>query len=148
MPNTNWYSDSFSPDIAATAWGSWLCQAWKKRDDLSASCFLYLACLAQRPRPKTAHRPPMFVFTFAGELFRFRLKRPALTPLFQLPPRSAAPDPTEQPYQKLIPTARLTNLFRNNLFNRGKHAYQENFFFLQTSAKAPPKPLMLHFLMS
>lgn len=33
----------------------------------------------------------MFEFRFEGALFRFKAKRPAWDPLFQLPPRSAAP---------------------------------------------------------
>ncbi len=32
----------------------------------------------------------MFVFTFDGALLTFRANTPALTPLFQLPPRIAA----------------------------------------------------------
>ncbi len=32
----------------------------------------------------------MFVLSFDGALFRFKANTPALTPLFQLPPRLAA----------------------------------------------------------
>lgn len=34
-------------------------------------------------------RKPMLLFTFDGALFKFSAKTPALTPLFQLPPRIA-----------------------------------------------------------
>ena len=37
-----------------------------------------------------AHRKPMLLFEFVGELFRFSVNTPALAPLFQLPPRLKA----------------------------------------------------------
>lgn len=40
---------------------------------------------------KNTQRNPMFVFVFVGALFRLSVKAPALVPLFQFPPRSAAP---------------------------------------------------------
>lgn len=41
-----------------------------------------LACCVSK-----AGRAPMFVFTFERALLRFTVETPALTPLFQLPPR-------------------------------------------------------------
>lgn len=73
------------------SWGLEIKKSQRRRPKTLVFDFHRLCCLPRLPAPLHTHRNPMFVFVLEASLFKLRANGPAIDPLFQLPPRSAAP---------------------------------------------------------